>query len=140
MNFKKITKLIQKDWSHLDLKYETLDDRLKMSGSIVGEGIKDDIFLESNVYKDGRFTIEVVFDSIIPTYKTYELINDFNQCVGYLKAYIDERNNTKYLTIEYFVLNTITEANASESFGFALYKIISDETMKYLKPILEFTE
>lgn len=140
MNFKKITKLIQKDWEHLNLKYEILDDRLKMSGSIVGEGIKDDIYLEANVYKDGRFTSEVVFDSIIPTYKTYELINDFNQSVGYLKAYIDERNYNKYLTIEYFVLNTITELNASDSFGFALYKIISDETMKYLKPILEFTE
>lgn len=139
MNLKELVEVIDKRWNKMGLKYEFGDNRVRINTTINTKTYKDSIFLDCTVYDNGNLCMAFIFDEIEPTMESYELISDFNDKVGYLKAYVSKRNDKKFLAIDYYVLNVETELQVAEHFEYALLKIVNDSTSKHLVPITKFT-
>ncbi len=139
MNFRKFIDTVDSKWSKLGFDYDTKDDRVTVKGTINTKTYDDGIFVDALFYESGNLCMTFVFDQLDSTVQIYELINKFNDNVGYLKAYITERNDKNFLAIDYYVLNNETEEVAAEEFSYALLKVVDESVSKYLLPITEFT-
>lgn len=140
MNVEKLKKLIIKEWSKLTFDIKQKDNYLELIANVTTQSFDDDVRVEVDLYPDGLLFITFVFDSIDRTQTAYRLINDFNDNVAYLKAFITTRNNTDYLCLEYMAYDVVTEENGLTIFNAMLTKLVNDKTLKYLKPLTSLTE
>ena len=139
MVFRRFIEALDSKWSKLGLDYEEKDDKLCITGSVSSESYDDGIYIDATLYENGNLCMTFVFDQIEPTIKVYDLINSFNDHVGYLKAYISQRGQKEYLAIDYYVRENSSELDAVEEFSYALLKVVDDSVIKYLAPITNYT-
>lgn len=139
MNIEKLKKLIIKKCANLSFECEQNDRGITMVANASVESYDDSIRIELQLFKSGALGVTFVFDRISRTPETYELINEFNDKVPYLKAFITKRNDKDWLSIEYAVGDVIDEKNGLDIFASILGLLISDSAVKYLKPLTDIT-
>lgn len=139
MNIQKLKKMITKEWNNLTFEERDKGDQITLIANASCNSYDDEIRVEAELYKSGVLAVTFIFDQIERDREAFELINEFNDKIPYLKAFITTRNDKDWLSVEYTVEDVITEANGLDIFGSMLNRLISDKTVKYLKPLTELT-
>lgn len=135
LNLKKAQKIIEdmfKDW--LDITTEMEDERLICKADIVAKAYDDDISLMMAFYANGSGYIDFCFDYLDKDEETLDLVNTFNENVLRLKAAIGDNGFLKISYYEY-----VTEDTIAQIVKKVFDELVDDDTVKYLKPITEFT-
>ena len=94
------------------------------------------IYCRLVVYSSGTLHMFLTFDEIERTYDNLYLINNFNAENPWFKAYIVNINDKDFLELHYAALDLEKEAQVLDSFGFLLNDLLSENTLKFLNPIL----
>ena len=135
MDFKVFADGIKEDWGNL-FECEIEKDEVCVSGLIHLDTYDEEAYLVAYFNNDGSLYVTFAFEGIQPSLEIYRLINDFNNNVGYIKAYI--RKDGK-LAIDYEVHKNPSEEVARIEFKYAMLKVVDDSVSKYLLPITEYT-
>ena len=88
-------------------------------------------------FSSGTIHLFLTFDVIERKYDNLYLINNFNENNPWFRAYIANINDRDYLELHYTSVGLKDEQEAIETFGFLLNELLNENTLKYLKPILD---
>ena len=91
-------------------------------------------------YSSGTIHFFLTFDVIERTYDNLYLLNAFNENNPWFRAYITNINDRDYLELHYAAVGLNTEQEAIDTFGFLLNEVLKENTLKYLKPIINGEE
>ena len=94
------------------------------------------IYLRLVLFSSGTVHMFLTFNEIERTYDNLYLINAFNENNPWFRAYITNLNDKDYLELHYTAISLIDEKEAITTFGYLLNEVLSENTMKFLKPIL----
>ena len=94
------------------------------------------IYCRLTVFASGTLHLFLTFDELERTYDSFYLINNFNAEHPWFKAYIANINDKDYLELHYSSVVLKDENDVINTFGFLLNDLLSEETLKNLKPIL----
>ena len=94
------------------------------------------IYCRITIYSSGTLHMFLTFDEIERTYDNLYLINNFNAEHPWFKAYISNINDKDFLELHYSSLALKDEPEVINTFGFLLSNLLSEDTLKILKPIL----
>ena len=100
------------------------------------EYFDNSIYFRVVVFNSGTVHMFLTFDEIESTYDKLYLINAFNSENPWFKAYITNINNKDFLELHYSAIGLEKETEVIDSFGYLLNDLLSENTLKYLKPIL----
>lgn len=141
MNLEKVYKLVQADFKQLGFELkESTREKIEFTAEIVAKDYFDDgVYVDVIVYSSGTVHIFMTFDKIDATLGVYQLINDFNDSVPFLKAYISEKKGGDYLELHATSINNDDHKVAADAVSFFLNNLLSDTTIKYLTPLTELT-
>ena len=87
-------------------------------------------------FSSGTIHLFLTFDVIERTYDNLYLINNFNENNPWFRAYITNIKNRDYLELHYTAIGLESENAVIESFGFLLNELLNENTLEYLKPIV----
>ena len=94
------------------------------------------IYLRLVVFSSGTIHMFLTFNEIERTYDNLYLINNFNSENPWFKAYITNINDKDYLELHYSAIALEKENEVIDTFGYLLNDLLSENTLKYLNPIL----
>ena len=94
------------------------------------------IYMRLVIFASGTVHMFLTFDVIEKTYDNLFLINEFNSENPWFKAYITNINDKDYLELHYSAIGLENDQEVIDSFGFLLNDLLSENTLKYLNPIL----
>ena len=97
----------------------------------------DSIYFKAVIFSSGTLHMFFTFNEIEKTYDNLFLINAFNSESPWFKAYITNINDIDYLELHYSVMGLSDDNEIINNFGYMLNALISEETLKYLNPLLE---
>ena len=97
---------------------------------------ENSIYLRVTIYSSGTLHMFLTFDEIERTYDSLYLINNFNAEHPWFKAYIANINDKDFLELHYSSLALKDEPEVINTFGYLLNNLLSEDTLKILKPIL----
>ena len=95
------------------------------------------VYLRLVAFNSGTLHMFLTFDEIERTYDNLYLINAFNAENPWFRAYITNINDKDYLELHYASIALEKEEQVVNSIGFLLNELLSENTLKYLKPILD---
>ena len=101
------------------------------------EHFKNSIYFKVVVFSSGTVHMFLTFDEIESTYDKLYLINAFNSENPWFKAYITNINDKDYLELHYSAIALENDNQVIDTFGYLLNELLNEQTLKYLKPILE---
>ena len=101
------------------------------------EYFKNSIYFKVVVFSSGTVHMFLTFDEIESTYDKLYLINAFNSENPWFKAYITNINDKDYLELHYSAIALESDSQVIDTFGYLLNELLNEQTLKYLKPILE---
>ena len=101
------------------------------------EYFKNSIYFKVVVFSSGTVHMFLTFDEIESTYDKLYLINAFNSENPWFKAYITNINDKDYLELHYSAIALDSDSQVIDTFGYLLNELLNEQTLKYLKPILE---
>lgn len=101
------------------------------------EYFKNSIYFKVVVFSSGTVHMFLTFDEIESTYDKLYLINAFNSENPWFKAYIANINDKDYLELHYSAIALDNDNQVIDTFGYLLNELLNEQTLKYLKPILE---
>ncbi len=101
------------------------------------EYFKNSIYFKVVIFSSGTIHMFLTFDEIESTYDKLYLINAFNSENPWFKAYITNINNKDYLELHYSAIALEKDNEVIDTFGYLLNELLNEQTLKYLKPILE---
>lgn len=142
MNVKKVIKSIQNEFKHISF---TLDDDSNDNTAMLIAGLTvtdydDGIRLEILVSDTGYLSLQAIFDELQESFDVYKMINEFNQNVSFLHAFLEARGKTTFLCLSKDMTNVDNEKNALETVVSFLSTLLDDDTKKYLLPLTKMTE
>ncbi len=137
MNPINVFERVRRNWKNLDFtSTEETRDKCRFKADIVAEKYFDDgILCEVTVYASGTIHVFFTFDSLERNAENYELINEFNSCTSWAKAYIETINHTDFLQLHYAYYSSASEVEAAEQVDAALNNLLSDSVLKVLQPL-----
>ena len=94
------------------------------------------IYLRLVLFSSGTVHMFLTFNEIERTYDNLYLINAFNAENPWFRAYITNINEKDYLELHYASIALEKENEVIDTFGFLLNELLSENTLKYLNPIL----
>ena len=101
------------------------------------EYFKNSIYFKVVIFSSGTVHMFLTFDEIESTYDKLYLINAFNSENPWFKAYITNINDRDYLELHYSAIALENDNQVIDTFGYLLNELLNEQTLKYLKPILE---
>ena len=101
------------------------------------EHFKNSIYFKVVIFSSGTVHMFLTFDEIESTYDKLYLINAFNSENPWFKAYITNINDKDYLELHYSAIALENDNQVIDTFGYLLNELLNEQTLKYLKPILE---
>ena len=101
------------------------------------EYFKNSIYFKVVIFSSGTVHMFLTFDEIESTYDKLYLINAFNSENPWFKAYIANINDKDYLELHYSAIALENDNQVIDIFGYLLNELLNEQTLKYLKPILE---
>jgi hypothetical protein len=120
----------------LQVQEETAQNITLHSQITAKDYFDNSIYLRLVVYSSGTLHMFLTFDEIERTYDNFYLINNFNAEHPWFKAYIVNVNDKDFLELHYATLSLEKEAQVLDTFGFLLNDLLSENTLKFLNPIL----
>ena len=101
------------------------------------EYFKNSIYFKVVIFSSGTVHMFLTFDEIESTYDKLYLINAFNSENPWFKAYIANINDKDFLELHYSAIALENDNQVIDTFGYLLNELLNEQTLKYLKPILE---
>ena len=101
------------------------------------EYFKNSIYFKVVVFSSGTVHMFLTFDEIESTYDKLYLINAFNSENPWFKAYIANINDKDQLELHYSAIALDKDEQVIDTCGYLLNELLNEQTLKYLKPILE---
>ena len=120
----------------LQVQEETKESMTLHSQITAKDYFENSIYFRMVVFNSGTFHIFLTFDEIERTYDNLYLINAFNAESPWFKAYITNINDKDFLELHYSVMGLQDDEEVINSFGYLLNSLLTEDTLKYLKPIL----
>ena len=120
----------------LQVQEETKESLTLHSQITAKDYFDNSIYFRLVVFASGTLHIFLTFNEMERTYDNLYLINNFNAENPWFRAYIANINDKDYLELHYASLSLEKEADVLDSFGFLLNNLLSEDTLKYLRPIL----
>ena len=120
----------------LQVQEETKDSLTLHSQITAKDYFDNSIYFRLVVFASGTLHIFLTFNEMERTYDNLFLINNFNAENPWFRAYIANINDKDYLELHYTSVSLEKEADVLDSFGFLLNNLLSEDTLKYLRPIL----
>ena len=120
----------------LQVQEETKDSLTLHSQITAKDYFDNSIYFRLVVFVSGTLHIFLTFNEMERTYDNLYLINNFNAENPWFRAYIANINDKDYLELHYASVALEKEADVLDSFGFLLNNLLSEDTLKYLRPIL----
>ena len=120
----------------LQMQEETAESLTLHSQITAKDYFDNSIYCRLVVFKSGTLHLFLTFNEMERTYDNLYLINNFNAENPWFRAYIANINDKDYLELHYASLSLEKEADVLDSFGFLLNNLLSEDTLKYLRPIL----
>lgn len=112
-------------------------DSLTLHAQITAKDYFDNsIYFRAVIFSSGTLHVFLTFDLIERTYDNLYLINAFNSENPWFRAYIANINDKDYLELHYTSVALEQENEVTDTIGFLLNELLTDNTPKYLKPIL----
>ena len=112
-------------------------DSLTLHAQITAKDYFDNsIYFRAVIFSSGTLHVFLTFDLIERTYDNLYLINAFNSENPWFRAYITNINDKDYLELHYTSVALEQESEVTDTIGFLLNELLSDNTLKYLNPIL----
>ena len=121
----------------LQVQEETAKTLTVHSQITAKEYFLNSVYCRFVAFSSGTIHLFLTFDVIERTYDNLYLINAFNENNPWFRAYITNINDRDYLELHYTAVGLNDEMEAIDTFGFLLNDLLSENTMKYLKPILD---
>ena len=97
---------------------------------------KSSIYFHIVVYRAGTLHVFFTFNEIERTYDNLYLINTFNSENPWFRAYITNINGKDFLELHYVAFSLPSEEETSSTLSYLLGDLLTDETMHYLKPLV----
>ncbi len=120
----------------LQVQEETKDSITLHSQIVAKDYFDNSIYCRLVIFSSGTFHLFLTFDEIDRTYDKLYLINTFNEDNPWFKAYINNINDKDFLELHYAGISIQEEQQIINIFGFLLTELLSEETLRYLTPIL----
>ena len=120
----------------LQVQEETAESLTLHSQITAKDYFDNSIYFRLVVFASGTLHIFLTFNEMERTYDNLFLINNFNAENPWFRAYIANINDKDYLELHYASVSLEKEADVLDSFGFLLNNLLSEDTLKYLRPIL----
>ena len=124
----------------LQVQEETKDSITLHSQIVAKDYFDNSIYCRLVVFSSGTFHLFLTFDEMDRTYDKLYLINTFNEDNPWFKAYISNINDKDFLELHYSAIALQDEQQVIHVFGFLLSELLSESTLRYLKPILSHDE
>ena len=113
-------------------------DTLTLHAEITAKDYFDNsIYFRAVIFASGTLHVFLTFDEIERTYDNLYLINAFNNENPWFRAYVTNINDKDYLELHYTSVALEQESEVTDTIGFLLNELLTDNTLKYLKPILD---
>ena len=117
--------------------HEETSESVTLHTQLVAKDYFDNsIYLRIVVFSSGTFHMFLTFDQMETTYDNLYLINAFNENNPWFRAYIANIGGKDFLELHYVAVSLQDERQVVDSFGFLLNDLLSENILKYLKPIL----
>lgn len=139
MNLIKLKEQLLKMGASIGLQVEEeTAESLTMHAQITAkEFFIDSIYFRLVTYSSGTLHMFLTFNEIERTYDNLYLLNAFNENSPWFKAYIVNVNGKDFLELHYTAIALDNEKQVTDSFGFLLNELLKDNTLNYLKPLLD---
>lgn len=139
MNLNNIKEQLLRDGEKIGLKVEEeTADKLTLHAEIIAKAyFKDSIYMRVVVFESGTLHVFLTFDELEKTYDNLFLINKFNAENPWFRAYIGNINGKDYFELHYTSFSLEKDEEVSETVGFLLRELLEQDTLTYLRPILE---
>ena len=138
-NFHYIFKEVCNKWDQLTFKKGENDKEgtFTFTANVVAEDYFDDsILFRVELDEQGRMDTDFIFDKIQPSLSAYTLINDLNNNIYGLKAYINDKG---YLCLSEEEYRFFNEDEAIDEISNILNYLLNDRVLRYLQPLTELT-
>lgn len=120
----------------LQVQEETAESISLHSQLTAKEFFDNSIYCRLTVFSSGTIHLFLTFDEIERTYDSLYLINNYNAESPWFKAYIANINDKDFLELHYSALALKDEGEVLNTFGYLLNDLLSENSLKILKPIL----
>lgn len=120
--------------------HEETAEQLTIHAQITAKGHFSNVYFRVVVYESGTLHMFMTFHQIEKTYDNLFLINAFNSESPWFRAYISNINDKDYLELHYASFLLETEKEVSTTVVYLLQELLNENTLKYLKPILNNTK
>ena len=97
----------------------------------------DSIYLRLVVFSSGTMHMFLTFNEIEKTYERFFAINNYNADSPWFKAYIVNINGKNFFELHYSSAALKGEQEVLDTFSFLLGDLLSDNSLKHLRPILK---
>ena len=121
----------------LQVQEETKDSLTLHSQITAKDYFDNSIYFRLVVFSSGTLHVFLTFNEIEKTYDNLFLINAFNEQNPWFKAYIANINDKDFLELHYTSIGLEKESQVVDTCGFLLNDLLSENTLKYLNPILQ---
>ena len=138
MDLNKLKEKLLKMGQSIDLQvHEETAQSITLHATITAKNYyKNSIYLRVDIFASGTMHMFLTFNEIERTYERLYAINTFNAENAWFKAYIAHINNKDFLELHYSSVALENEQEVLNTFGFLLSELLTDNTLTYLKPIL----
>ena len=138
MNLTAVKEQLLKLGEKVGLKVESeTAEKLTVHTQMSAKGYFDQsIYLRVVIFSSGTLHMFITFEEMEKTYDNLFLINNFNSENPWFKAYIGNINGKDYLELHYASLALENESQVTTTVGYLLNELLSENSLKYLKPIL----
>ena len=94
------------------------------------------VYFRLVVFSSGTLHMFLTFDEIERSYDNLYLINNFNDENPWFRAYITNINDKDFLELHYTSISLNGEKEVLDTVGYLLNELLKENTLQYLKPIL----
>ena len=138
MNLTAVKEQLLKLGEKVGLKVESeTAEKITVHTQMSAKGYFDQsIYLRVVIFSSGTLHMFITFEEMEKTYDNLFLINNFNSENPWFKAYIGNINGKDYLELHYASLALENEGQVTTTVGYLLNELLSENSLKYLKPIL----
>ena len=120
----------------LQVEEETAESLTVHAQIMAKDFFEESIYFRLVTYTSGTMHMFLTFNEIERTYDNLYLLNAFNENSPWFKAYIVNVNEKDFLELHYTAIALDNEKQVTDSFGFLLNELLKDNTLNYLKPLL----
>ncbi len=132
--------IIDRQLDNFHFEVKDFDNYITLNSTVSFNQYKGNVYIEITCYEEGTTYLICTFDQIDPDDKVFQLLNEFNNKSAWFKAYINHtEENLNYLSLQSCNIGSQTTEDLANVTIFYVGQLVSDDTIKLLKPLTEMT-